>query len=282
MTASKLRPSPARRCSPFAAAAPAFAQKLSLAERVTRAGTAGASQSSAAGQARLELLNRMAQMQAEVQALRNQVEHAAERERPAQAAGPRPVRGPRHAACSGWKAGAAPAAGNERPWRRCPTGGDAAARRSDASDRQRTGPACLARRPVPAPAGGEQGLTHAAFAALKQRRLRRVRARFQAYLRDYPDGRWRPTPGTGWARATTSTQNYPLALQAFDTVLRTSRIRPRHPTRCSSRATARSSWARRGAGAATLNARHQRVPRHAKPRAWPMSRLRSAQPADPR
>ena len=53
----------------------AFAQKkLSLADRVAALEQQSAAQGSAAGQQNVELVNRLAQMQAEVQALRNQVE----------------------------------------------------------------------------------------------------------------------------------------------------------------------------------------------------------------
>src|SRR5207342_2415763 len=53
----------------------AFAQKkLSLADRVAALEQQSAAQGSAAGQQNVELVNRLGQMQAEVQALRNQVE----------------------------------------------------------------------------------------------------------------------------------------------------------------------------------------------------------------
>src|SRR5207342_3786791 len=56
-------------------AAPAFAQKkLSLADRVAALEQQSAAQGSAAGQQNVDLVNRLTQMQAEVQALRNQVE----------------------------------------------------------------------------------------------------------------------------------------------------------------------------------------------------------------
>ena len=55
-------------------ALPASAQKLSLAERVSRLEQQSAEQTGSAGQANVELLNRLTAMQAEVQALRNQVE----------------------------------------------------------------------------------------------------------------------------------------------------------------------------------------------------------------
>ena len=55
-------------------AGPSLAQKLSLGERVTRLEQQNSSQASTAGQANVELLNRMTQMQSEMQALRNQIE----------------------------------------------------------------------------------------------------------------------------------------------------------------------------------------------------------------
>ena len=69
MTASKLRIA----CAALLAcsvAAPAFAQKLSLGERVTRLEQQASSQNNTAGQASTETLNRITQMQSEVQALR--------------------------------------------------------------------------------------------------------------------------------------------------------------------------------------------------------------------
>jgi tol-pal system protein YbgF len=67
---------PALLCLALALApAGAFAQKkLSLAERVAVLEQQSAAQGSAAGQQNVELVNRLAQVQAEVQALRNQVE----------------------------------------------------------------------------------------------------------------------------------------------------------------------------------------------------------------
>ena len=56
------------------AAAPVLAQKQSLADRVGRLEQQSAAQAGSAGQANVELLNRLTQMQTEVQALRNQVE----------------------------------------------------------------------------------------------------------------------------------------------------------------------------------------------------------------
>ena len=49
-------------------------KKLSLAERVAVLEQQSAAQGSSAGQQNVELVNRLAQVQAEVQALRNQVE----------------------------------------------------------------------------------------------------------------------------------------------------------------------------------------------------------------
>ena len=56
------------------ATSPVLAQKQSLADRVGRLEQQSANEDSASGRANVELLNRLTQMQTEVQALRNQVD----------------------------------------------------------------------------------------------------------------------------------------------------------------------------------------------------------------
>jgi tol-pal system protein YbgF len=192
-------------------AAPASAQKkLSLADRVAALEQQSAAQGSAAGQQNVELVNRLAQMQAEVQALRNQVETLQnENEQLKQRGREQYVDLDSRLQKVEGGAGAAPPS---------PPPAAAAPARPGGS---RLAPAGGAPLSAPAPAsgaGGEQAY-QLAFQALKRDDFVESARAFQAYLRDYPDGSLAPNAWYWLGESYYVTQNYPLALQAFDTVL---------------------------------------------------------------
>ncbi len=190
---------------------PASAQKLSLGERVTRLEQQSAEQTGSAGQANVELLNRLTAMQSEVQALRNQVEQLQNDNEqlkqqgkdqyldldsrlqrletspvaPANTGVAPPIAPPRAAS-------AAPA--NSRP----PTSGSSA-------------PAWNS--------GAEQSSYESALAALRKGDYVESARGFQSYLNDYPGGGLAPNAWYWLGESYYATQNYPIALESFDTLL---------------------------------------------------------------
>ena len=165
-----------------AAAAPAFAQKLSLAERVARLEQQSTTENNTSGQANVELLNRLTQMQTEVQALRNQVEQLQnENEQLKQRNREQYVDlDSRLQRIEGGSApppaGATPAAtvpGPAMP----PGAGSAAPPMGNSSA---------------APVGGEQAAYAAAFDALKRGDYVESARGFQAYLNAFPQGALAP------------------------------------------------------------------------------------------
>lgn len=215
------------------AASPVFAQKPSLAERVARLEQQEASQANAAGQANVELLNRVTQMQAEVQALRNQVETLQNeieqlrqrgreqyidldtRLQRMEAGGLSPAVGAPSPAGSPDAVGAPGAAGSPRVL--APAAG--------------TPPRTTAALP-PGSAGGsspgmtgagamadEQGAYSTAFDSLRRSDYVESARGFQAFLRDYPQARLAPNAWYWLGESYYATQNFPLALQAFETLL---------------------------------------------------------------
>jgi tol-pal system protein YbgF len=199
-------------CLALAAGLPAAAnaQKLSLAERVAALEQQAAAQGNSAGQQNVDLVNRLTQMQAEVQALRNQVETLQNENEQLKQRGrdqytdldarlQRIEGGASHGAAP---ANAPAAAVPATP--RAPTRADAAPPLS---------------APAPASGAGGDAAYAEAFAALKRDDFVESARAFQAYLRDYPDGALAPNAWYWLGESYYVTQNYPLALQAFDTVL---------------------------------------------------------------
>lgn len=182
------------------AAGPSLAQRQSLGDRVTRLEQQSASQSSSAGQANVELLNRITQMQAEMQALRNQIEQLQNDSAQLKQQGQdqyvdldsrlRRIEG-----------GAVP-----------PAAASAAVPRPPAAE-----PVPAAGRP--APQGDEQGAYSAAFDALKRDDFVASARGFQDYLSAYPQGALAPNAWYWLGESYYVTQNYPVALKAFDTLL---------------------------------------------------------------
>ncbi len=188
------------------AAGPVLAQKQSLADRVASLERQAATQNSSSGQANVELLNRLAQMQTEVQALRNQVEQLqnenaqlAQRNREQYVDLDTRLQRMEGGAASAPPAAAAPPASSPR--------------NSVASPPARREPAAVA------PSSDDQGAYAAAFDALKRGDYVESARAFQAYLRAYPQGPLAPNAWYWLGESYYVTQNYPIALQAFETLL---------------------------------------------------------------
>ena len=183
------------------AAGPSLAQKLSLGDRVSRLEQQSANQSSAAGQANVELLNRITQMQAEMQALRNQIEQLQNDNAQLKQQGQDQYvdLDSRLRRIEGGAAASVPAAGARPPAASAAPAAVAATR--------------------PAAQGDEQGSYSAAFDALKRDDFVASARGFQAYLDAYPQGALAPNAWYWLGESYYVTQNYPVALKAFDSLL---------------------------------------------------------------
>ena len=228
-------------------ATPAFAQRLSLAERVSRLEAENASQTSSAGQANVELLNRVTQMQSEVQALRNQVEQLQnENAQLKQQAKDQYIdldsRLQRMEAGGVASGAAAPlpssAASNPPP---------------------RTAPAAGSRPPSPnamdvdTRALNGQGAYDIALAALRQGNYVESARSFQSFLADYPNA---PLAANAWywlGESYYATQNYPIALRSFDTLLSSFPDSPKAPDAMLKKGYCQIEMGDAGAGRQTLN-----------------------------
>jgi tol-pal system protein YbgF len=186
--------------------AAAGAQKLSLAERVAALEQQAAAQNNNAGQQNVELVNRLAQIQADVQALRNQVETLQNENEQLKQRGRDQYTDldTRLQRIEGGVSSGASAAG--------PAAAAAAAVPA------RTNSTSL-NAPLPASGANGDAAYAEAFAALKRDDFVESARAFQAYLRDYPDGALAPNAWYWLGESYYVTQNYPQALQAFDTVL---------------------------------------------------------------
>ncbi len=199
------------------AATPAFGQRLSLADRVTRLENAANAQNASAGQANLEAQNRIVELQSEVQGLRNQVEtllneieQLKQRNREqyvdldsrlgrlegAAPAGAAPATAPPPAAAPAAAPAAPAAAGNTAP----------------------SGSAGTPAAPVDPAA--EEAAYQAALDALVERFEAAESARlFQAFIQSYPDSTLVPNAWYWLGESYYVTQNYELGLEAFQTLL---------------------------------------------------------------
>lgn len=193
------------------AAGPAFAQKQSLADRVARLELQAANQTNSSGQANVELLNRLTQMQTEVQALRNQLEQLQnENEQLKQRNRDQYVDlDTRIQRIEGGSAAASPA-----------LSGDAGAVSLPPT---RPSPASGSVPPFAPEAGSagadDQGAYTTAFDALKRGDYVESARAFQAYLRAFPQGALAPNAWYWLGESYYVTQNFPIALQAFESLL---------------------------------------------------------------
>jgi tol-pal system protein YbgF len=191
------------------AATPAMAQRLSLAERVTKLENAANAQNQGAGQANLETQNRLVELQGEVSSLRNLVEtlqneiaqlKQTHRQqyidldgRLARLEGGAPAASPNSAAPAPAAAAPAPATG---------------AASAGAAPAATVDPAA------------EDAAYQAALNALVERYEAADSARlFQAFINDYPQSQLLPNAYYWLGESYYVTQNYELALDAFRTLL---------------------------------------------------------------
>ena len=187
------------------ATAPAFAQKLSLAERVAQLEQESANRASSAGQANVELLNRLTQLQSELQALRNQIEKLQnDNEQIKQRARDQYV--DLDTRLQKLEGGVAPAT-------------------AVPSNTPTTAPAAIV---VPAsappaialaPAVDEQSAYGQAFDALKRGDYVASARDFQAFLKAYPNAALAPNAWYWLGESYYVTQNYPVAQKAFEALL---------------------------------------------------------------
>jgi tol-pal system protein YbgF len=216
----------------LAAATPALAQRMSLGERVTLLENQANAQNQGAGQANLETLNRMEQLQAEVQALRNTVEtlqneieqlKQRNREQYVDLDG-------RLGRLEGRPAGdaatpdsaAAPAA--PAPRAAAPAAGQGFEDVSEPAAPAAVAAAAAAGSEAPQVSTADPALEEpnyqAALDALVERFEAAESARlFQAFLRDYPASPLVPNAYYWLGESYYVTQNYDLALDAFQTLL---------------------------------------------------------------
>ena len=233
-------------------AAPAFAQKLSLAERVSRLEAADASQSSSAGQANVELLNRVTQIQSEVQALRNQVEQLQnENAQLKQQAKDQYV--DLDSRLQRMEAGsAANAPSGSLP----PPASTSLPRPPAAGPRL---PSTGTRPAVPGAAGTDtgglngQGPYDIALAALRRGDYVESARSFQTFLADYPNAPLAPNAWYWLGESYYATQNYPIALRSFDTLLSSFPDSPKAPDAMLKKGYCQIELGDAGAGRQTLN-----------------------------
>jgi tol-pal system protein YbgF len=231
----------------LAASGGASAQRVSLADRVAALERQNATQAGSAGQANVELLNRLTQMQSEVQALRNQVEQLqndnvqlkqSNQNRYQDLDGRlQRLEGSGGAAAPSLSAAppAAPAPGPSGLVGRLPAG---------------AAPPAVA---TPGDAAGERAAYDSAFAALRGGDYVASARGFQAFLRDYPDGPLAPNAWYWLGESYYVTQNYPLALQSFDTLLQRFPESSKAPDAMLKRGFAQIELGQAGPGTATLN-----------------------------
>jgi tol-pal system protein YbgF len=189
------------------AAAPAFAQRASLADRV-----AALEQQAANNQGNVDLLNQVQQLRSEVQALRSQLEDLQQQnEQLKQSARSQylDLDGRLNRLEGGASTAPAPATSTAAPPRATPT---------------TTGPdrAPTVRGDAGRLAAG-RGRTHRLQRRLRRAEGRRLRAvgatQFQAFLRDYPAGTYAPNALYWLGESYYVTQNYELALAQFQALL---------------------------------------------------------------
>lgn len=231
-------------------AAPAFAQKQSLADRVLRLEAQDASRISSAGQANVELLNRVTQMQSEVQALRNQVEQLQnENVQLKQQAKDQYIdldsRLQRTEAGGAAGQSSASTLGNVVPPRANPSTvqGAPPSSRPFAPGPAGTGPA----------AGSGQGAYDAALSSLRQGDYVESARSFQAYLNDFPDAPLAPNAWYWLGESYYATQNYPIALRSFDTLLKDFPYSPKAPDAMLKKGYCQIELGDAGAGRQTMN-----------------------------
>jgi tol-pal system protein YbgF len=193
-------------------AAPSWAQKQSLAERVTALEQAAASQNQNGNQANIELLNRIAQLQSDVQAMRGQVEqlqneNAQLKQRNHDQYGDLDTRLQKLE--GGAPAPASPASPASPPPPTMPGPSVAAPEdtHTDGSDTAASNP------------GNEAAAYGAAFDSLKRGDYVESARAFKIFLDNYPQATLAPNAWYWLGESYYVTQNYPIALDAFQNLL---------------------------------------------------------------
>ena len=180
------------------AAAPAFAQRVSLADRV-----AALEQQAANHQGNVDLLNQVTQLKAEVQALRAQIEelqHEVEQQKQSNRSQYLDLDG----RLNRLEGGTAPAAQAATP---AP---------APVLERQ---PAAYGDAGTLAQGGDERSAYNAAFEVLKAGRYADSAQQFQAFLDAYPSGTYAPNALYWLGESYYVTQNYALAQEQFQSLL---------------------------------------------------------------
>lgn len=185
----------------------AWAQKQSLAERVAALEQKSASQSQGAGQANVELLNRLTQLQAEMKALRDQVETLQNennqlKERNRVQYMDLDSRIARFE--TGGTASSAPVSAPVKPVVNKPAASKAVPAGNYSSS------------PDPA---GEEAAYGLAFEALKQKNYVESARLFKGFIDNYPQGQLTPNAWYWLGESYYVTQNYEIALQSFEGLL---------------------------------------------------------------
>ena len=194
------------------AATPAMAQRLSLAERVTKLENAANVQNQDAGRANLEAQNQIVELQTEVRSLRGLVETLQnEIEQLKQSNRQQYIDlDARLARLEGGVPAAAPASPDS----------PAAAAAAPAAGAPATAPSTGAAPAATVDPAAEDAAYQAALDALVERYEAADSARlFQAFIRDYPQSALLPNAYYWLGESYYVTQNYELALQAFRTLL---------------------------------------------------------------
>jgi tol-pal system protein YbgF len=198
----------------YAATSPVLAQKKSLGERVAALELQAATQQQAAGQSSVEQLNRLNQLQSEVASLRGLVEQLQnEIEQLKQRGRDQYVDiDTRLQRLEG--GGSAPPAAAATPRTPAPASTDVPAA-VDAGTEQPSTPAAAVASP-----GDEAGAYDAAFRALRAGDYVTSARGFHDFLETYPNAALAPNAWYWLGESYYVTQNYELAAQSFDTVLR--------------------------------------------------------------
>src|SRR5688500_1280152 len=189
------------------AAAPAFAQRASLADRV-----AALEQQAANNQGNVDLLNQVNQLKSEVQALRAQIEEL-QQQAEQQKQGNRSQYLDLDGRLNRLEGGAAAASA---PRTSTPTEADTPASAQTVRERE---PAVYGDAGTLAQGVDERTAYNAAFDVLKAGRYAESAQQFQAFLDAHPSGTYAPNALYWLGESYYVTQNYALALEQFQTLL---------------------------------------------------------------
>lgn len=242
------------------AAAPASAQRMSLAERVERLEAQAAAQNQA--QANIELLNRLNALQQELATLRGTVEQLQhENAQLKQAARDQylDIDSRLGRLESGQAPAAAPVDGAPSATPAPPAASPASASPAPASGRGVVADVVNAGA-APAAPTGERPLYDSAFQALRDGEYAEASRRFQAYLEAYPAGSLAPNAWYWLGESYYVTQNYEVALQAFQSLLDTFPDSAKAPDGLLKLGYTQFELGRRQEGEATLRAVMSRYP----------------------